>query len=126
MNKHKLKELAQEKGYKILSYKEELLGIEQVIDNKEYIIPISHKPYRLKYSDYEEDFSTYKQRQRVMRHVEKNFKKGYKFWDSIKLGTYSKMTEDEVQTKYKELLQQEDVAAKLMEMDQKLQKQEIK
>ena len=125
MERAKFKELAQERGLKVLSYKAELLGIPQTIDGVEYIIPVSHKGGRLSLEDYEESRETYLQRRKMVKFVEKQYKKGGKFWDSSKLKTYNRMTPDEVQAKYSELVNSENMAEKLMEMDQELSKQKI-
>lgn len=124
MERAKFKELAQERGLKVLSYKAELLGIPQTVEGKEMIIPVSHKPQRLSVEDYEEPREVYEERRKMVKFVEKQYRKGSKFWDSSNLKTYSRMSPDEVQAKYSELISNENMAEKLMEMDQELSKQE--
>lgn len=126
MNRAKLKEIAQEKGFKVVSFKKEILGIPQEIDGVEYIIPVSHNPKRISVEDYEESRETYKQRRKMLKFIEKQYAKGRPFWQSGQQGTYKKQTESEVLAKYKDLIKDEDIAKKLMEMDQKLEKEKIK
>ena len=121
MEKSKLKEVAQEKGFKVLSYKTELLGIPQTIDGVDMIIPVSHAPKRIEVEDYSETREVYKARRKMVKFVEKQYEKGRPFWNSEAQGTYKKQTEEQVMAKYKDLIKDEKVADKLMEMDQKLQ-----
>jgi hypothetical protein len=96
---------------------------------KDMLVPMDHRPERIIIKDdygevtYEESQKVYKERRKIIKQIEKDRAKGTVTWNSSVMGTYKKMTEDEVHEKYKTLVGDEEastdeIAEKLMHMDQ--------
>lgn len=95
------KELMQELG--MVQITPDLRGIKNKLNGKEVIIPVSQNPARIVTDEYEEPREIYKERRRLMKHMEKQGKKGTQMWDSRTMGTYKKKTEDEVRKEYEKI-----------------------